>query len=80
MAGLATLIYGLIAYLIFFGTILYANGFVGNILEPNGIDGGEPGPYLTAHDVNTLLLASFAIQHSVMARQGFLRWWSQFVP
>jgi len=73
-------LYGIAAYLVFFVTILYAIGFVMGLVVPKTIDTGTATPPVEAVIVNLLLMSLFAIQHSVMARQSFKAWWTQFVP
>jgi protein-S-isoprenylcysteine O-methyltransferase Ste14 len=80
MGRIVALAYGVGAYLVFFGTILYAIGFVTGIVVPKTIDTGVAGPAGAAIIVNVLLLSLFAVQHSVMARKQFKRWWTLFVP
>jgi methanethiol S-methyltransferase len=72
--------YGLFAYVLFLGTYLYAIGFIGNFAVPTRLDSSAQGPFAEAVIINLLLLALFAVQHSVMARPGFKAVWTCTVP
>lgn len=73
--------YGILAYLIFLGSFLYAIGFVGGFWVPKTINTGpETSSIIEALLVNAGLLSLFAVQHSVMARSGFKKWWTNIIP
>jgi methanethiol S-methyltransferase len=79
MTRILALLYGLAAYIVFFFTFLYAIGFVSGLVVPKTIDTGTVTNFGEAVIVDILLLTVFAVQHSVMARQSFKRWWTRFV-
>ena len=72
--------YGIAAYLFFSITFAYAAFFVAGVAVPKTIDSGIATPPLIAAVIDLGLMALFAVQHSVMARQSFKRWWTKFVP
>ncbi len=79
MKRIAILLYGLGCYGIFLVVLVYAIGFVGGFGVPTTLDGPRRSPVFEGIAVNALLLLAFAVQHSVMARPGFKRWWGQWI-
>jgi methanethiol S-methyltransferase len=80
MGRILSLCYGIVAYLIFVGAFLYAIGFVDGVVVPKTIDDGTTIPIAEAIAINLVLLTIFALQHSIMARQPFKRWWTTVIP
>ena len=80
MRGLLSFLYGVAAYVACLGVLLYFIAFSGNLLVPRSVDVGIAAPWHQALGIDVLLLALFGIQHSVMARRGFKRWWTRVVP
>lgn len=80
MRGLFSFLYGVAAYAACLAALLYLIGFSGDLLVPTSVDRGAAAPWPAAVAIDLLLLALFGLQHSVMARRGFKRWWTRLVP
>lgn len=79
MKKLLVFLYGVVAYFIFLVAFLYAIGFVGNLVVSKSIDTGTETTFIQAFLIDALLLGIFAIQHSVMARPAFKKWWTGII-
>ena len=80
MKRLLIFAYGVICYAVSFATLLYAIGFISNLWVPKSMDSAREAPLMTALSTDLGLLALFAVQHSVMARPAFKRWFTRIVP
>ena len=76
----AALLYGGLSYAAFLGVFLYLVGFVIDVAVPRSVDHAINGPIVSAVVIDLGLLLVFALQHSVMARPGFKRWWTRIIP
>ena len=80
MRALSAFLYGVAAYMACLAALLYFIGFSGNLLVPKSVDIGASARGVDALGTDLLLIALFGVQHSVMARRSFKRWWTRVVP
>src|SRR5262249_60900194 len=80
MKRISVFLYGVTSYGVFFASLLYPIGFLGNFGVPKSIDSGREGSIFAALAIDGALLALFALQHSIMARPWFKRAWTRIVP
>jgi len=71
-------VYGVICCLVFLIAFLWGVAFVGD-LTPSAPRAGAM-PLFQALIVDLGLISLFGLQHSIMARAGFKRWWIRSVP
>jgi methanethiol S-methyltransferase len=80
MGRMIVFLYGVVCYVIFFLSFLYAIGFVGDFVVPTSLNRGMASPVATAWIIDLALLGLFAVQHSGMARRGFKQWLTSWLP
>jgi methanethiol S-methyltransferase len=79
MKRFLVLMYGVVNYIVCLGVFMYLAAFIGNLGVPRSMDSAPGAPLWLAILTDTLLIALFGVQHSIMARPAFKRWWTKSV-
>ena len=69
MKRILVLIYCVVAYAIFFAILLYAFGFVNDLIVSKSMHSVARPQFLWVLVVDALLLGAFALQHNMTARR-----------
>ncbi len=90
VGGVVVAVYGFVVYGLFLLVFLYLIGFVSNAdvtvggvaLVGKTVDrgGGDGAVTVATLVIDAALLVLFGVQHSLMARPAFKRWWTRVVP
>jgi protein-S-isoprenylcysteine O-methyltransferase Ste14 len=80
MSRIGIFAYGLVCYAVSMAVFAYSAGFFIGLFVPTSLDGVPDRPLLEALAIDLALVVAFALQHSIMARPAFKRWWTRFVP
>lgn len=80
MKRAAIFVYGVVCYGAFFAAFLYLIGFVGDFIVPKSVNDGPATRTGLAVAIDVLLISLFGVQHTIMARPAFKRWWTRIVP
>jgi protein-S-isoprenylcysteine O-methyltransferase Ste14 len=80
MSRITITLYGVLCYALFNAVFLYLVAFLLEIGVPKTINSGDAGSTARAVLINLALIAAFGLSHSVMAREGFKRWWTRYIP
>ncbi len=80
MNRILAFIYGVVCYLIALIAFIYSMGFIGNLILPKTLDSNLDSSLIKGLLIDILLIGLFGIQHSLMARQSFKKWWTKIIP
>jgi len=80
MSRIGILVYGVLCYVLCLVAFVYGIGFIGGFITPTALDATPTRPLGTALLIDVALLTAFALQHSIMARAGFKKWWTLIIP
>ncbi len=77
---MAKVLYAVVSYALMLASLLWSVLFLADLGGVRTIDSGAAPPWGQALALDLALLLFFGVQHSVMARPGFKRVWTRFVP
>lgn len=77
---IASAIYGLAAYAVGMASLVYIGLWLINLFVPNALDAPAQADAATGLAINLVLVIAFGLQHSGMARPGFKRAITRFIP